>query len=204
MNVNLPRPAFSHEVHAFNTCRMCVPRARLAIGIGVALPLAAVILENCHLLFSGSSGHLPLVHNLSLSQLESYDRDGFILLPALVPPALVDKVLEELHGIQAEVEDAGSDEAKAWDEAASGAHQNQCTFAFARDADGSIQQVQPGHSCSLPLLTGLTIAAVLAATSSSQGAGNRSQEPFRARADPLSTDCHSCRLACPPQTPNRR
>ena len=62
---------------------MCVPQARVPVAIGVFLPLAAVLLENLHLLFGPS----PLI--LTPGQLEAFDRDGFIVLHEAVPPAMV-------------------------------------------------------------------------------------------------------------------
>ena len=124
---------------------MCVPRARLAVGIAVILPIVSVLLENPQLLLS--SGHLfPLVHNLTDSQLESYERNGFILLPGIVPPAMVARVLEELHGIQADAERAAdADMSKAWDSESSGADSTHCTFSFSMDANGKLERPPTIH-----------------------------------------------------------
>lgn len=119
---------------------MCVPRARLAVGIAVILPIVCVLLENPQLLLG--SGHLfPHVHNLTDSQLESYERNGYILLPGIVPPAMIARVLEELHGIQADAERAAdADLSKSWDSESSGASSTQCTFSFAMDAHGKLEK----------------------------------------------------------------
>lgn len=127
---------------------MCVPRARLAVGIAVILPIVCVLLENPQLLLG--SGHLfPHVHNLTDSQLESYERNGYILLPGIVPPAMIARVLEELHGIQADAERAAdadlSKSSVAWDSESSGADSTQCTFSFAMDAHGKLEKPPTIH-----------------------------------------------------------
>lgn len=111
---------------------MCVPQARVPVAIGVFLPLAAVLLENLHLLFGPS----PLI--LTPGQLEAFDRDGFIVLHEAVPPAMVNNLLDSLHHIQADAEAAGDATSEgAWDESASGADEKICTVAFSRDSQGA-------------------------------------------------------------------
>ena len=122
---------------------MCVPRARLAVGVGLLLPLLAVVLENLILPAAMPDFYRNASAPLTQDQLEAFEKTGFVTLPGVIPRAMVERLLDELHLIQDEAEaqmEAESIESGQWDPASSGAHQTQCTYAFARDADGTLSR----------------------------------------------------------------
>lgn len=72
-----------------------------------------------------------------------FERDGFIVLDRIVPPALIEALLTELNALKAAAEaEAASSSAQSgsWDANSSGAAQDACTFAFARDEGGALCQ----------------------------------------------------------------
>ena len=110
----------------------------MAVGVGILLPLAAVLIENIL---------LPGVDDLRWATLtadmvEQFERDGFLVLRNVVPHVMIRSTLAELHAIQAAAESnvAVDDAGEAWDNTSSGANQSHCTFAFERDADGNLLQ----------------------------------------------------------------
>ena len=76
------------------------------------------------------------------SMLADFNRDGFVVLDRVVPPTLLEALLAELNAIKAaaEAEASSSAESGGWDAKSSGAAQDACTFAFARDKDGALSQ----------------------------------------------------------------
>ena len=117
---------------------MCVRRARIAVGIGILLPLLAVLVE-----IWSTDGPLSLLERskLTAADIASFDRDGFVVLHQVVPQSMIASLLTELHEIQAKAEQADVEHsAFSWDEKTSGADESNCTFAFARDENGALHR----------------------------------------------------------------
>ena len=116
---------------------MCVPRARLAVAIGIFLPLTAILVEN--VFFSDS----PIV--LTPHQIKAYERDGFVVLERVVPLRMVSSLLDELHAVQGAAEANGEADGSSWDEETSGADPVQCTFVLAHDEEGNLLRPASVH-----------------------------------------------------------
>eukprot|EP01062_Namystynia_karyoxenos_P071273 TRINITY_DN6671_c0_g1_i2.p2 TRINITY_DN6671_c0_g1~~TRINITY_DN6671_c0_g1_i2.p2 ORF type:complete len:344 (+),score=128.74 TRINITY_DN6671_c0_g1_i2:85-1032(+) len=76
---------------------------------------------------------------LSAEQVSKFERDGFLVLPSVLPPEQLGALLSELHSIKSDVEQKEEQAADgAWDERGSGADAARCTFALTRDAQGRL------------------------------------------------------------------